>query len=67
MQTVVKWKPSLYILIILILLTTACSSNNTPEAEPSEPVVETPGPADELTEEPKPSPSLSLSSLMLLH
>lgn len=56
MQTVVKWKPSLYILIILILLTTACSSNNTPEAEPSEPVVETPGPADELTEEPEAEP-----------
>lgn len=55
-QTVVKWKPSLYILIILILLTTACSSNNTPEAEPSEPVVETPGPADELTEEPEAEP-----------
>ncbi|MFD1136665.1 DUF3048 domain-containing protein [Paenibacillus urinalis] len=61
MQTVVKWKPSLYILFILILLTTACSSNSTPEAEPSEPVVETPGPADELTEEPEAEPEPELA------
>lgn len=52
MKIAEKWKPLLYILFILVLLTTACSANSTPEAGPSEPVVEIPSPSEEMTEEP---------------